>query len=269
MKTVLKIITVILILSTLPSVSNAKHETIYTSSSRAKIPGHVLNISKDNTYPNPVQDLQSLEPSSLTRKLIKTSKIKIENPDLIKLLNESSIKNAPLAVGYRANIYLGYWPLNYSSQETTVNWEYHRININYIDNRGGNTTKQLHYSQDSQKTVRGGLTSKIESSDQVKKMIQLEAVENSKLPLSFETVIGVGTKKDQVYNIPSKKLGYLYTYVPAVNERGKVTFGEVYLVLEGNKKQIKIRNVTSQGIGAWIPVQEYLSFSFMHSNTPR
>jgi hypothetical protein len=241
----------------------------HAKNTKTKIPGHVLNISKDNTYPNPVEDLPSLEPSSLTRKLISTSKVKIENPDLIKMLNETTIKNAPLAVGYKARIYLGYWPLNYDSQETTINWEYHRININYIDNRGGKTTRQLHYYQDSQKMVRGGLTAKIQAQDQVKKMIQLKAAENTELPLSFETVIGTGTKKDQVYNITPKKLGYLYAHVPAVNERGKVTFGEVYLVLEGNQKRIKVRNVTSQGIGAWIPVQEYISFSFMHSINPR
>ena len=32
--------------------------------------------------------------------------------------------------------------------------------------------------------------------------------------------------------------GYLYAYTPAVNEKGKVTFGEVYLVLKGNQKDL-------------------------------
>ena len=39
-----------------------------------------------------------------------------------------------------------------------------------------------------------------------------------------------------VCNISPSQLGYLYAYTPAVNEKGKVTFGEVYLVLKGNQK---------------------------------
>ena len=41
-----------------------------------------------------------------------------------------------------------------------------------------------------------------------------------------------------VYNISPSQLGYLYAYTPAVNEKGKVTFGEVYLVLKGNQKDL-------------------------------
>jgi hypothetical protein len=55
----------------------------------------------------------------------------------------------------------------------------------------------------------------------------ITAAHKTKLPLSFETMIGGGTKKDQVYNIPANRLGYLYAYAPAVNEKGKVTYGEV------------------------------------------
>lgn len=41
-----------------------------------------------------------------------------------------------------------------------------------------------------------------------------------------------------VYNISPSQLGYLYAYTPAVNEKGKVTFGEVYLVLKEIKKDL-------------------------------
>ena len=66
-------------------------------------------------------------------------------------------------------------------------------------------------------------------------MMLLKALEKVQLPLSFKTTIGYGTGHERVYNIPSQ-LGYLYAYTPAVNEKGKVTFGEVYLVLKEIKK---------------------------------
>ncbi|WP_226669975.1 YfkD famly protein [Metabacillus litoralis] len=236
---------------------------------KPKIPSSVMDISKENTYPNPTQDLPFLQPSELTQQLIDTSDVAIENPDLIRILNESTISDAPLAFGYRATIYLGQWALNYESTETATNWEYQKINTNYQDNRGGKSPIQIHYKQEAQKTIKGGLTAKVPEADDVKKLMLLKAMQKTKLPLSFETIVGAGTKKDQVYNIPSKKLGYLYAYAPAVNEKGKVTYGEVYLVLKGNKKSIVVKNITSQGIGAWIPLQDHTSFGFVTSDQPR
>ncbi|MFX3625521.1 MAG: YfkD family protein [Ectobacillus sp.] len=238
-------------------------------SAAVKIPPSVLDISKENTYPNPTQDLPRLQPSELAKSLLETSKIPIENPDLIRMLNETSISNAPLAVGYRAKIYLGQWPLHYESAETTVNWEYQQINRNFLDNRGRTAFQRLSYRQEAQKVVRGGLTAKIKNADDVKKMMLLKAMEKTNLPLAFQTVIGYGTKHGRVYNIAPKNLGYLHAYAPAVNEKGKVTFGEVYLVLKGNQRKLMVKNVTSQGIGAWIPVQDYVSFGFMTSPEPR
>jgi hypothetical protein len=234
-----------------------------------QVPASVKNITKENTYPNPTQDLPLLQPSDLTKKLLQSSKIKIENPDLIRMLNESSINSTPFAIGYRAIVYLGQWPLNYQSAETSLNWEFQKINTNYFDNRGGNAPYQIHYVQETQKVIKGGLTAKIPNSEDVKKMMLLKATEKTRLPLAFETVIGGGTKNDQVYNIATNRLGYLYAFAPAVNEKGKVTYGEVYLMLKGNKKSIVIKNVTSQGIGAWIPVQDYVSFVFVASERPR
>ncbi|MDZ5473540.1 YfkD family protein [Bacillus sp. 31A1R] len=234
-----------------------------------QIPNSVMNITKENTYPNPTQDMPTLQPSELTQALIDSSKVKIENPDLIRMLNESSVNSTPFAVGYRAIIYLGQWPLSYESTETAPNWEYQKINTNYFDNRGGKKNYQIHYVQEAQKIVRGGLTAKVPDSEDVKKMMLLKAAQKTGLPLAFETVIGGGTKKDQIYNIPPKRLGYLYGFAPAVNEKGKVTYGEVYIMLKGSKKLIVVKNVTSQGIGAWIPIQDHVSFSFSATERPR
>jgi hypothetical protein len=233
------------------------------------VPSSVMNIAKENTYPNPSADMPTLQPSELTEELINSSKVKIANPALIRMLNETTVNSSPFAIGYRAIIYLGQWPLNYESAETAPNWEYQKVNTNYYDNRGGNAPYQIHYVQEAQKIVRGGLTSKVSKAEDVKKMMLAEAMKKSGLPLAFETVIGGGTKKDQIYNVPAKMLGYLYGYAPAVNEKGKVTYGEVYIMLKGGKKQIVIKNVTSQGIGAWIPVQDHVSFGFVASEQPR
>jgi hypothetical protein len=239
------------------------------ATAKYQIPNSVMNITKENTYPNSTQDLPLLQPSELTQELLETSKVRIENPDLIRMLNETSVDSTPFAIGYRAIIYLGHWPLNYESTETSPNWEYQRINTNYFDNRGGKSPYQIHYVQETQKMVRGGLTAKIQNAEEVKKMMLLKAMKKSNLPLAFETVIGGGTKKNQIYNIPPKRLGYLYGYAPAVNEKGKVTYGEVYLMLKGSKKFIVVKNVTSQGIGAWIPVQDHVSFGFVAPDRPR
>jgi hypothetical protein len=245
------------------SVMAAKPVQKYT------IPNSVMDISQENTYPNPTQDLPYLQPSKFAKELINSANVKIENPELIRLLNESSVSSTPLAIGYRATIYLGQWPLNYQSTETAVNWEYQKINTNLYDNRGSNAPQKIYYKQETQKHVRGGLTAKIPNEDAVKKMMLLTAMKKTNLPLAFNTVIGIGTKKERVYNVPVKKIGYLYAYAPAVNEKGKVTYGEVYIVLKGNKKRIVVKNITTQGIGAWIPVQDRVSFSYVISDSPR
>ncbi|KAF0993901.1 YfkD famly protein [Geobacillus sp. TFV-3] len=232
-------------------------------------PGAVIDISKENTYPNPTQDLPHLEPSSFTKQLLRSANVKIENPELIHLFNESSATDTPWAVGYRATIYLGQWPLSYQSIETSTNWEYQKVNTNFLDNRGGDTAQKLYYKQEMQKYVRGGLTVKVPNEDAVKRMMLNKAMEKTNFPLSFSTVVGLGTKKDQPYNVPAKKIGYLYAYAPAVNEKGKVTYGEVYVVLKGNKKKIVVKNVTTRGVGAWIPVQDRLYMSYVVSEQPR
>lgn len=234
-----------------------------------QIPNYVVNISKENTYPNPTQDLPYLQPSEMAKDLLDSSNEKIENPELIRILNESSIKGTRLGFGINASIYLGQWPLAYESAETNVNWEYHKVNTNYLDNRGNREGRNIKYNQEQQKKVTGGLTAKIANPDQVQKMMMIKAAENTGLPLAFDTVIGHGTKKDQIYNVSPKQVGYLYTYVPAANEKGKVTYGEVYVVVKHGKKRVEVKNVTQQGIGAWIPVQDHVALKFYTSAQPR
>ncbi|MUK88349.1 hypothetical protein GMD78_08100 [Ornithinibacillus sp. L9] len=226
------------------------------------IPSHVLNISKENTYPNSTEDEEIIEPSDLTKELIDGVDVPIENPNLIKMLNETTLSPSPIAFGYRGSVFLGRWPLNYQSSETTVNWEFQPINTNELNNLGGDSNQKLNYNQQEQKEIKGALTSKITNPNDVKTMMLLKSKEKTKLPLSYNTTIGRGTKKENSYGVPPKKYGELKAYAPAVNEKGQVTFGEVYIQLKGSKKSIVVKNVTKQGIGAWIPIQEHVSFSF-------
>lgn len=227
-----------------------------------EVPNHVLNISKENTFPNSTEDQEVVEPSELTQELIDGVDVAIDNPDLIKMLNETSIKPSPIAFGYRGMVYIGRWPLNYKSDETNINWEYQNINTNELNNIGGDNEQKMQYTQQNKKEVKGALTNKIANPDDVKKMMLLEAQDKIELPLAYSTVIGKKTKKDNTYSVPAKKYGELQAYAPAVNERGQVTFGEVYFQLKGHDKSIVIKNVTKQGIGAWVPIQDHVSYSF-------
>ena len=96
---------------------------VQASPAKLKIPETVRDISRQNTYPNPDMDPEYVQPSASTLEQFKTTSYGIENPNLIRLLNETSIQNSKLAFGFKANIYLGNWALNYESKETSVNWE--------------------------------------------------------------------------------------------------------------------------------------------------
>lgn len=227
-----------------------------------EVPKSVVDISKENTYPNPAQNQPELKPSELADELIQSSNVKIENPTLIRLLNESDIHTSNLSIGYHARIYLGNWALNYESGKTSVNWEYKPINTNLLDNRGSSAVQKLTYLQEKQQKVTGGLTAKIADQNEVEKLMMMKASQKTALPLGFTTYVGRGTKIDRVYNVETKKVGHLNGFVPAVNEKGKVTFGEVYLVLKGGKKKLEVKNITQHGIGAWIPIQDHVSLRY-------
>lgn len=226
------------------------------------IPDYVLSISKENTYPNETEDEAIVEPSFFTKSMLESSDLPIENPDLIKLLNESNIRPTPFSIGYRGEVYLGRWPLNYESKETTINWLYQKINEGQLNNVGSDSAQSFVYEQQEEREVKGALTSKIANPSDVRRMILLKAQAKTNLPLAYTTVIGKGTRAENSYSVPAQKQGVLSVYAPAVNEKGQITFGEVYIELKGSKKQLTIKNVTKQGIGAWIPIQDYASFSF-------
>lgn len=226
------------------------------------LPKNVHSIMKANTFPNTAEDDEVIEPSAETKALIEALNIKIENPNLIKLLNESTINPSPIAIGYRANIYLGRWPLNYDSENTSVIWDYQLINENELNNVGGDEVLEIRYIQLEEREIKGALTSKIDDPEAIKRMMLKKSKEKTKLPLSFSTVFGANTKLENFYHVPKNKIGYLNGYAPAINETGQVTFGEVYLHLKGSNKELKIKNVTKQGIGAWIPIQDHVALSF-------
>lgn len=237
------------------AISFAKEESEF------KLPSHVLDISQENTFSNETEDYEQIEASEETKELIDTANVKMMNPDLIQLLNETSIRPSPIGIGYRGMIYLGRWPLLYESEETSVNWEYQSINKSEINNTT-NSPIEMMYSQVEDREVKGALTSKITSPEMIRRMIIEQAQDKTKLPLAYKTTVGKNTKTTSTYQISVQKTGHLEAYVPALNEKGEITFGEVYIELKGTKKNLVVKNVTKQNIGAWIPIQNHIAYSF-------
>src|SRR5699024_82804 len=186
------------------------------------VPKNVLSISKTNTFPNITEDVEIIEPSKETKSMVEETKPAIQNPDLISLLNETTIKPSPISFGYRASIYLGRWPLHYQSEETSVIWDYQSINKNELANADADDVQELKYNQKEEQKIKGALTNKISDSSMVKQMMLETSKKETKLPLSFSTVIGKNTKLENIYHVPKDKTGTLHAYAPAVNEKGKV-----------------------------------------------
>ncbi|UTR13974.1 YfkD family protein [Salipaludibacillus sp. LMS25] len=260
----------LLIFNTLSSVTAyAESEQETKKSKSGHIPESVIDIAKENTYPNPTQDVPRLQPSKLTSQLLKSTEVRIDNPDLMKMINESTIRSSKIGIGTNISIYLGEWPLSYESEDTMMNWDFEKINTNMVDNRGGTDKKKIQYNQQQQKRIKGGLTAEMPDAEMVKKMMLKEAAEKTKLPLSFSTTIGFGTQTERVYDVAPKTMGYLTAYAPAVNEKGKITYGEVYLKIKRDKVALDVKNVTRQGIGAWIPIQDYINLKLESTKQPR
>ncbi|HZW67689.1 MAG TPA: YfkD family protein [Pseudogracilibacillus sp.] len=226
------------------------------------LPNSVLSIEKTNTYANTAEDIEIVEPNSFTKDLLEEVDVNIENPEIIKILNESTIKTTPISFGYDANIYLGRWPLHYQSEDTKIIRDYMHINSNELSNSGGNGVQQLSYNQQTDKVVKGALTNKIDHQSMIKKMILQKLQEKVDFPLAYETRVGVNTKLNHLYNVEAEKTGLLEAYVPAMQEKGKIVYGDIYLASKGSHAHLKIKNVTKQEIGAWIPIQNHLSLSY-------
>lgn len=261
MLSVRKVVSLLIVITVMLTLPGLGQSNTSAKKKENKIPNYVLEISKENTFPNSVEDQEIVEQSEFTKELIKDLPYAIDNPNLIKMLNQTSLSPSKTAIGYRGMIYLGNWALNYKSSDTIVNWEYEKINLNEQFN-GSDETQKLRYVQKEQKEMKAALTNQIDFNNDVQKMMLLEAKNKLKLPLAQKAVFGKDTKTDNSYEVPTEKKGHLQAYGAAVNEKGEVTFGEVYLELKGSKKQLVVKNVTKQGIGAWIPIQDHVSFSY-------
>nr|WP_235183008.1 YfkD family protein [Gracilibacillus boraciitolerans] len=169
---------------------------------------------------------------------------------------------SPFAFGYRAKVFLGHWPLAYDSVSSEVNWDFQVVNVNEVNNVNGDNKQELYYYQIEEKHVKGALTAKVSQSDQIKQMILQKARSEHDLPLTFHAVVGRETKSSKTYTVPTTKIGRLTATIPAVKDTGKVTIGEVYLELKGSNKEIVIKNVTKQDVGAYLPIANYLTFKF-------
>ncbi|KAB8129365.1 hypothetical protein F9U64_15255 [Gracilibacillus oryzae] len=229
---------------------------------KLEIPNHVVPVEKENTAQQMKEEETIAEPSEFVKELIDSVDIKIENPDLVKMLNESEINPSPLAIGYRGNVYLGHWPLRYDSKESNVNWEFQLINNNEANNYNGEKNIGINYEQLEEKHIKGGLTSKVNHPDQIMTMIINSAEKRHSIPLTFHAVFGKGTRLSQTYDVPVNKVGSLKAFASALQEKGQITFGEVYIELKGSKKKLVVKNVTKQEVGAFIPVENHIAFSY-------
>lgn len=227
-----------------------------------EIPNHVISIAKENKFQNQPQDTEEIQASKQTKEILKTTDVTVTNPELIKLLNETTIKPSPIGIGYRGMIFLGRFALNYTSEQTTINWEYEEINQNELNNHGGDSDQLMSYYQEERREIIGALTNKITDPEDVRQMMLLTAKNKTKLPLTYQTIIGDQTTLQNNYKVAPDAYGILQAHAPAVHEQGKISFGEVYIELKGTKKSIVIKNVVKQGIGAWIPIKDYVSLSY-------
>ncbi|QDI92738.1 hypothetical protein EPH95_17370 [Salicibibacter halophilus] len=225
-------------------------------------PDHVYDVARENTYSNTSRELPELEPSELTQDLQETAEATIDNPELVSLLNESTIKDSKIPFGTNASIYLGTWALNYDSEHTEMNWEYENINTNEQDNRGGDTVVSLQYKQTQNKEVKGELNSDVPQIDGVKNLMRMKASDKTSLPLSFSSTLGQGTEVGPNYQVEGKKLGVLHGYVPAVHEKGTITYGEVYVKMKGNKRSLEVKNIEKQAVDGWIPVKDHVTLTY-------
>src|SRR5699024_2283145 len=212
-----------------------------------KLPNNVLSITKANTFPNPSEEMAIVEPSSFTKQLLENVAEPIENPEIIKMLNESSVKTSPFTLGYNAEIYLGRWPLYYKSESSSIIWDYEPINENELNNRNSNEPQEIKYVQQKDKIVKGALMNKVDNPDMIKKLILQKTKSKSAFSVAFSTKVGANTKLNNVYNVGAKKLGLLEASVPAENKKGQVVYGDVYIKSKGSDISLHIQNVTKHG----------------------
>ncbi len=241
-----------LMMLTIPLIAESKEEK----------QDDLVSIENENTYKQMSEEDTMIEPSKLVEELLEDVNVEIDNPLLIKSLNESTINPSPIAFGYRANVYLGHWPLSYQSESSEINWDFQTINTNEVNNVNGEKNEEIYYYQIEEKHVKGALTAKVDQTDQIKQMVLQKARDQHDFPLTFHAVVGKETKLSKTYTVPTSKIGQLKANIPVVKDTGEVTMGEVYIELKGSKKNLVIKNVTKQEVGAYIPIANHLTFTF-------
>lgn len=226
------------------------------------LPKNVLSIMKANTFPNASEEMTIVQPSSFTKELLEGVNEPIENPEIIKILNESSVKTTPFSLGYDADIYLGRWPLYYKSESSSIIWDYEHVNTNELNNKNSDEGQEIKYIQEKEREVKGALMNKIENPDMIKKLILQKTKSKADFSVAFSTKVGANTKLNEIYNVGAKKIGTLDAYIPAVNEKGQVIYGDIYVRSKGSKVTLDVKNVTKHGIGAWIPIQDHIALTY-------
>ncbi|WP_412973679.1 YfkD family protein, partial [Priestia megaterium] len=82
------------------------------------------------------------------------------------------------------------------------------------------------------------LTPKLPHPHHLKQIILIKPPKKTNLTLSFQTFLPPPTKKHHLYNLPPKKLPYLYPYTPPITQRTKVTYHQLYLTLKPTNPSI-------------------------------
>lgn len=253
----LSIVLAFMLLS-IPLIAQQKENTI---------PDNVLSIEKENTKQLTTNNEETIEPNKEVKELLKTTDSKIKNPALIQLLNESTIKPTAFSFGYRAEVFLGNWPLHYEVTDQQKEWRFHQVNTNEYNNVDGPKNKSIYFHQLEEGRVSGALTTKVKGTDQLKQMIVEQVKKEEKLPVSFQATVGKGTRLSHTYDVPVGKKGILKAYMPAVKVTGKATYGEVYIKLKGTKKELEIKNVTKQEVNAFLPIADHLYFEYQQTDS--
>lgn len=234
----------------------------FTPEIQAESEEELVNIAEENTFQRPEGEEKEVKPTKRVKELMEESGIKIENPELIKLLNESSWRTSPFAFGYHASVSLGRWPLYYTSEDSSLHTHFQSVNSNEKENHNSAKSESIYYHQFEKKRVNGALTEKVDHAEQIKEMILQQAARQYEYPLAFQATVGKDTKLSETYPVPPLQKGVLTAHVPAIKENGYVTVGEVFLKMKGSKTELVVKNVTEQEAGAFIPITDHLTFTY-------
>ncbi|SEO65272.1 YfkD-like protein [Amphibacillus marinus] len=220
-----------------------------------QLPAHVQSIEQENTRVQEHAQAVFGEAKSLTKTMLEKQAQQISNPFFIEQLNETQVNNSKFAFGYKSEVYLGRWPLHYESKETGINWSYQKVNENYV------SPERIKYFQTDEVKVNGGIQSKIPGSEQIQQMVLQNVMERLSIPVSFEASFGADTEKVLALNNNAGR-ETLEAYAGAVKEVGQVTYGEVFLTMNGRKQDLTIKNVVDEEITVWLPIPNRLAFHF-------